>query len=338
MPVQPTDLMLLQQSGTPYKVSTATLKAFMQSDAGLPIASPSVLGGVKIGANLSITAAGVLSAEVAGALVYMGTKNFTAVPGSLNQQVGHLYVNTTSGTGNAGWTGFGGEDVHVGDMAIWNGSAWDLNAAGSGQQGVLTVSSSAPIVTGGTATNPSLSITGATPSSSGVGGSAGSLSASDKEKLDGIASGAKPGSVTEVSGSAPIDVVNGTTTPTITIDNGSTSAVGVVRLADDAAVTSGTGGRVVQANQLKQTNDTIAAINVGVTGVVGTSPINVTGAASKTVSVLDGSTTQKGVVRLATVNQTAWSVGTPSGSLCVTPLGIHENYMPLNIDLLDELP
>jgi hypothetical protein len=339
MPVQPADLMLLQQSGTQYKVSAATLKAFMQADAGLPIASTSVLGGIKVGQNLSITGDGVLSAEVPGALVYMGTKDFTAAPGSLNQQVGHLYVNTTNGTANAGWIGFGGETVNIGDMAIWNGSTWDLNASGSGEQGVLTVSSTAPIVTGGTATNPSLSITAATPSSSGVGGSAGSLSAVDKEKLDGIASGAAPGTVTNVSGTAPIDVVNGGTTPSISIDNGTTQAVGAVRLADDAAVQSGVAGRVVQASQLKTTNDAIASIDVGVTEVTGSDPVVVTGTtSSKQIAVKDGSTTQKGVAQFATASQTAWDFVSPSSTLVVTPAGIRANYMPLNIDLLDELP
>ena len=339
MPVQPADLMLLQQAGTQYKVSAATLKAFMQSDAGLPIASASVLGAIKVGQNLSITGDGVLSAEVPGALVYMGTKDFTAAPGSLSQQVGHLYVNTANGTANAGSIGFGGETVNIGDMAIWNGSAWDLNASGSGEQGVLTVSSTASIVTGGTATNPSLSITAATPSSSGVGGSAGSLSAVDKEKLDGISSGAAPGTVTNVSGTAPIDVVNGGTTPSISIDNGKTQAVGVVRLADDAAVQSGVAGRVVQANQLKATNDSISSINVGVTDITGSDPIVITGTTSaKQVAVKDGSTTQKGVLGLATAAQTAWDFASPSAALAVTPSGLRANYMPLNINLLDELP
>ncbi len=339
MPVQSADLMLLQQAGTQYKVSAGTLKAFMQSDAGLPIASASTLGGIKVGANLSITSEGVLSAEVSGALVYMGTKNFTASPGSLNQQVGHLYVNTTNGTANAGWVGFGGEAVNIGDMAIWNGSAWDLNASGSGEQGVLSVSSTAPLVTGGTASNPNLSISAATPSSSGVGGSAGSLSAVDKEKLDGISSGAAPGTVTNVSGTAPIDVVNGGTTPSISIDNGTTQAVGAVRLADDAAVQSGVAGRVVQANQLKATNDSISNIDVGIEGITGSDPIVVTGTSSnKQIAVKDGTTTQKGVLELATSSQTAWDFANPSTALAVTPSGIRANYMPLNINLLDELP
>jgi hypothetical protein len=151
MPVSSTDLMLIQQSGTSYKVSAGTLKTFMQTGGSLPVATASVLGGIKVGTNLSITAAGVLSASIPGALVYKGTKDFTSAPGSLSQQVGHLYVNTTSGVANTGWTGFGGEDTIAGDMAIWNGSSWDLNASGTGEEGVLTVTSSAPIVTAGTA-------------------------------------------------------------------------------------------------------------------------------------------------------------------------------------------
>lgn len=311
----------------------------MQTGGTVPVATASVLGGIKVGTNLSITAAGVLSASIAGALVYKGTKDFTAAPGSLSQQVGHLYVNSTSGVANAGWTGFGGEDTIAGDMAIWNGSSWDLNASGTGTEGVLTVTSSAPLVTAGSSSNPSLSITAASPSSSGVGGSAGSFSAVDKEKLDGISSGAAAGTVTSVSVTAPLSVVNSTSTPALSINQATTSAFGSARLADDAAVASGLAGRVVQASQLKTTNDSITNLNVGVTSVTGSSPIVVTGsAAAKQVAVLDGSTSQKGVVELATSSDTAFDVTSPSATLVTTPAGIKANYLPLNINLLDELP
>ena len=311
----------------------------MQTGGTVPVATASVLGGIKVGTNLSITSSGVLSASIAGALVYKGQKDFTAAPGSLSQQVGHLYINSTAGVANSGWTGFGGEDVIAGDMAIWNGSSWDLNASGTGTEGVLTVTSSAPLVTAGSSSNPSLSITAASPSSSGVGGSAGSFSAVDKEKLDGISSGAAAGTVTSVSVTAPLSVVNSTSTPALSINQATTSAFGSARLADDAAVASGLAGRVVQASQLKTTNDSITNLNVGVTSVTGSSPIVVTGsAAAKQIAVLDGSTSQKGVVELATSSDTAFDLTSPSATLVTTPAGIKANYLPLNINLLDELP
>lgn len=59
------------------------------------------------------------------------------------------------------------------------------------------------------------------------------------------------GSVTLVSGVAPVQVTNGTTTPSISVQTATTTDVGVVRLADSAAIAAGTAGRVVDAAQLQ---------------------------------------------------------------------------------------
>ena len=117
---------------------------------------------------------------------------------------------------------------------------------------------------------------------------AGGLSISDQAKLDGIEAGANnyslppatttvlggikadgtscqidpdgtlhalgaastPGSVSLVSGTAPISVTNGSTTPLIAVAAATTSAAGVVQLADSTAIAAGTPGRVVDAAQL----------------------------------------------------------------------------------------
>lgn len=60
--------------------------------------------------------------------------------------------------------------------------------------GVSSVSGTAPIVVGGTAANPVISISAATTAA------AGSMSAADKTKLDGIAAGAQVNTVTSVAG------------------------------------------------------------------------------------------------------------------------------------------
>lgn len=64
--------------------------------------------------------------------------------------------------------------------------------------------------------------------------SAGFMSASDKAKLDGVASGAtsSSGTVTSVSGTGPITVTSGTTTPSISISAASTVAAGSMSAAD----------------------------------------------------------------------------------------------------------
>ena len=70
---------------------------------------------------------------------------------------------------------------------------------------------------------------------------AGLLTSTDKAKLDGITAGAKPGTVTSVSGTAPI-VITGTatTTPTVTVTAASTTASGVVQLSTSTNSTSTT--------------------------------------------------------------------------------------------------
>jgi hypothetical protein len=342
MPIQNTDLMVIQQAGTPYKVSAQTLKTFFQTGVTLNPATASTLGGIKVGTNLSVTADGTLSANVTGAITYKGTANLTAAPGSgvtTGLATGHLYVNTTAGTIDNGWTGIGGQTGAVGEMVIWDGAKWDIIGVGA-SSGVTSVTGTAPVTIGGTATAPNVSVTNAVASASGAGGSAGLMTAVDKEKLDGIASGAAAGTVTNVTGTAPVQVATGTTTPVISVDAASTTASGIVQLADAAAVTAGTAGRVVTADQLKATNDAIAtAAGGGITGLSGTAPVTVTGPnTAKVVAVADALTTAKGVVQLATSAETAFSVASPLATKAVTPAGLKANYMPLDITLLTLLP
>ena len=67
----------------------------------------------------------------------------------------------------------------------------------------------------------------------------------------------KVGTVTQVAVSAPLNVTNATTTPTLTIDNGTTSAVGVVQLTDGIASSSTT--TAATPNSVKTAYDLAAA-------------------------------------------------------------------------------
>lgn len=96
----------------------------------------------------------------------------------------------------------------------------------------VAVESSGPLsVTGTAAANGSgiwsyaktLSIAAATTTARGT------MSSADKTKLDGISAGA---AVSSVSGSAPISVANGTSTPAISISAATTSAAGTMSSAD----------------------------------------------------------------------------------------------------------
>ena len=340
MPIQNTDLMVVQQGSTPYKVSTQTLKTYFQNGVTLSPATPATLGGIKVGTNLSIKADGTLSANITGALTYKGVKDFTAAPGITTPAVGDLYVNNKAGTIDAGWTGLGGDTGTVGEMVIWDGVKWALVGAGA-STAVTAITADTPIsVTNTNPAQPHISIATAQPSSKGAGGAPGVMTAVMAEKLDGIASGAQPGTVTNVTGTAPVHVATGGTTPVISIDPASTTAAGTVQLADAAALAAGTATRVVTADQLKATNDAVATATAGgLSNVVGTAPIKVTGTGtSRTVAIGVSSTTDVGAVQLATGAETAFSVAAPLATKAVTPAGLKANYMPLDVSLLTLLP
>jgi hypothetical protein len=139
-----------------------------------------VLGGVKTGTGVAIAADGTISMNLPGVLVYRGTKNLTAAPPATPAQ-GDVYVSTTAGTIAAGWTGIGGGTTAAGDMVLWDGAKWDR--VGSSGSGVTSVTGTAPITIAGTATAPDVRIAAATTTT------AGSLSAADKLKLDGLVAG-----------------------------------------------------------------------------------------------------------------------------------------------------
>ncbi len=90
--------------------------------------------------------------------------------------------------------------------------------------GVTSVTGSTPIASSGGAT-PDISISAATTSV------AGSMSGADKTKLDGIAAGAQPGTVTAVTGTTPI-ASSGGTAPAISITAATTIAAGSMSAAD----------------------------------------------------------------------------------------------------------
>jgi len=255
MVVQNTDLLLIQQGKTPYKVTAERLKAFCNEGINLPIATATTLGAIKVGANLSISADGTLSA-------FGG-----------------------SGGGNTGGTG-----------------------------GVLALTGTTPVViTAVDPSRPDVSVAMAVPSIGGSGGSPGLISAAQLEKLNAMASGAQPGTVTKVAGTEPISVATGDTTPLISVATASTTAKGVVQLADAAAVTAGTTGLAVTADQLKATNDVMATKTTGgITLLTATSPLAIGGSSSTTrnVAILNASTTNKGVVQLA--DASAYVNGAPN--------------------------
>lgn len=153
-----------------------------------------------------------------------------------------------------------GTGTQNGTTYLRGDGTWATPAGGAGS--VTNVSGTAPIVSTGGAT-PAISIDAATPSLPG------SMSASDKTKLDTVTAGAK---VSNVSGAAPITSTGGAT-PTVALALGS----------------GFTGGATLTLNS-GEARTVLYPSGVGtVTNVSGTAPINSTLGATPTISLTLGS-------------------------------------------------
>jgi hypothetical protein len=135
------------------------------------------------------------------------------------------------------------------------------------------------------------------------------------------------------------------TTATIT-------TLGLVQLADAAAITAGTAGRAVTADQLKTTNDAVAANTAKITTVQGnittiqgqltTVQGNITTIQGQITTIqgqtVDASETVKGIVELATAAET--TTGTDA-TRAVHPAGLKvelDKCLKKNISTLPDLP
>ena len=138
MALQNSDLLLVGRGGGSFRTTAQELKTYVESGDGL---------------------------------VYRGAIDFTAAPGGQLDPavpvVGDLYINTTAGTVNAGFTGAAGSATDVGDRMLWDGAEWDL-VTSSTDVGVTSVSVTAPITDNGTPAEPSLGISDATNAAKGA--------------------------------------------------------------------------------------------------------------------------------------------------------------------------
>jgi hypothetical protein len=172
----------------------------------LPIASATVLGGVKVGANLAIDATGVLSTNLGAGSVppvalpiatkttlggvivgngldvavdgtlslalevleLMGSLDPTAAPPALTAaEIGHVYIANATGIANPGFGLPVNTTVAAGDLLLWDGTAWVWNQSAS-VSGVTSVAGTLPITVGGTATTPLIGVNVATTTTTGV--------------------------------------------------------------------------------------------------------------------------------------------------------------------------
>ena len=279
MAVQDNDLFLVQRGTTPFRETSQNVQAYVTQEitAGNvlpPIASAAQLGVIRVGDNLTIDADGILAAVVPSGLQFQGawTDSLNPPPAPENGQF-WVWEGANATLTNVGWGSENGSTVAEGDRLFFDASPdWTIVAGGGG--GIAAVTGTLPIVVGGTAETPDVSINAATTTT------AGSLSAADKLKLDGIAPGAEVNiDPTQTYTAAP---ANGTLTltpggDTTTLPVADTTNAGLMSAAD------------------KTTLDNLVASPGGVVSVTAGNGIEVTGTAGvPIISVEFGAATPNG--------------------------------------------
>jgi hypothetical protein len=175
----------------------------------------------------------VAGVPIPSVLTYQGTADpaATAPAPAGGLKAGMVYVLTPAGTLEASWTGIGGKHADDGQLAIWEGAKWELvgntgaiPAASDSVLGLVQLADAAAI-TAGTATR--------------VVDAAQLKAAVDAENL------------WDRTGTTLTTKTAGDKVAAAALPAATTAVAGAVQLADAAAVTVGTAGRVVDAAQLK---------------------------------------------------------------------------------------
>ena len=193
MAVNNDDLFLVQRGTTPFRETSQNVRNYVTTEITNgnitpPIASAAQLGVIRVGANLTIDAGtGVLDAVLPSGVEFQGewtdALNPPATP--LNGQFWVWTGGAAATLTNAQWLSINGSVVNVGDRLWFDASPdWSIVVGGGG--GIVGVTGTAPIQIGGTAQEPDVSIDPAVANDS-----AGTISAADQAKLDGIDAGAE---------------------------------------------------------------------------------------------------------------------------------------------------
>lgn len=302
MPVTNTDLLMIQRGNVPYAETVENLATKINSDitpgTDIPVASASQLGVIRVGNNLSIDGSGILSAVVPGGLDYQGTWTdpFTVPTDPLN---GYFWV-WQGGNGvslnSTSWGPANGTVMNDGDRIFYDGTSFEVVPGAGGSGGVETITGTTPIVITDTdSANPNVSITAATTSA------AGSLSASDKLKLDSVEQGA------QVNVNPTQSYASASTTGQLTLSPGGN--------ATTLPQATGSAAGLMSAND-KTTLDSLVANPGGVVSIVAGDGIIVNTASAP------------------------GSAGTPEINVAFgdTPNGTPTQVMPFDITVLSYLP
>jgi hypothetical protein len=188
-------------------------------------------------------------------ITFKGTANMTVSgdePAVGDRVAGNLYVNSASTAGTFAWTGgtspFTGT-VQPNAQAIWVDTlGWQVTNNTSGDLGVESIQGTLPItIDSAVAASPIVAVNDATTTTSGVvtiatdqdvtDGTAGKVVTSAQLKTTNEAiSNAGGGTVTNVTGTLPVVVTNGTSTPSISVNAAAVNTAGVVALEDASAL------------------------------------------------------------------------------------------------------
>ena len=256
---------------------------------------------------------GAVSIDVASGLAVNGTGavslSTTVTPGTSPVVTYNAYGRVTAGRALTSADLPLATTSQVGAIKVGAGLTVDLDGklavdgtvGGGTAGGIVTINGTAPVIVAGTGDTRSVSVDDGTVNSKGVvqlantaalaAGTAGLVVTADQLKATNDVVSGHTTSITTIQGQ--VTTINGK------VADATTTAKGIVQLADGAAVTAGTAGRAVTADQLKTTNDVVAGHTTSIAG----NTTNITTIQGQITTlqgqVVDATTAAKGVVRLA---------------------------------------
>ena len=342
MALQNSDLFAVQQGVKVYSITAEKLREFSQSNfdpAELPLATTSTPGAVVVGDSLSVDGNGKIDVTLPKVSKFMGQLAATD-DAPANPENGNLWIFNSAGTLNSTWVSVSGREVKARNAVIWSETASEWGVIENiFEAGVVAINASAPLsVDNAIASTPFISIAAATASVDGY------LSKEDKAKLDSIQPGSNIGTVTNVTGTAPVQVANNTTTPTISVDYASNTAAGVAKIATDDEVTSGIATSVVHAGQLKVAKDDINSVEVRLDSLEANPGVELSSGQGIQIDNIE-----PGKFQISTVGATNSTVGSVTlatdvevltgtdNQKVLTPFTAAAVYLPKDISALPEL-
>lgn len=142
MSIHDRDLLLVQRLSEPFKIEAKDARPYFNTP--LPVATKTVLGGVKAGAYVTISDTGVISAEIPHVLRFRGLIAASA-DAPTGAEEGDVWVFNSAGTLNSSWGRLQGSAVDSRDMALWDGVQWDVIGNIGAGDALIGLTADAPV-------------------------------------------------------------------------------------------------------------------------------------------------------------------------------------------------